>query len=426
MSTYEAVIETIKLLQQQYPDLVYYSINLVGKGGMNEIYEVILRVNNTIRPYIFRIFMNPDAIDINTYYDKLTSINNIFASNNNKCLFNECHHDTIGCSYCVYKINNTVVEIMDRYDMSLKDFLVNQSYNNLCQNSVLNILEFNKTVKFIDQFITYFRQHNIGHGDIKPENILIKTNNNKITKLIIADLDGLCINNKRTWFNKLKQANNAYSCGSMAFTSAYTTKKIHQEAKKMESQSVGKDVQSQTRISLERQLSDAKKQNNTSLVSELKQQLTAIKRSEKLNSKEKNTNMLLKDVQDSDLYAVSIVILMLWFGYESFFEIFKTATNMQRNIKQQWFDLEMDEVFNVSNKQAILNAYTSEINKLDGLKDKIDHTMNAEEMVKQVDKARNYLLKSLNWFVNIQLQDNTQQGGNDSGTHKGSYRYVLR
>lgn len=358
-STYKSVLETIKKLEQLY-DLTYYSIKPLANGAMNEVYEVLLSVNNTIKPYIFRVFLNNQSVDIDDYYDHLVKINKRFVTSNNKCLLNDCEYDTIGCSYCIYKINGTMVEVMEKYDMSLKDFMVkhNFSYSALCDKDVLNIIEFNRSTKFVDQFITYFRNNNIAHGDIKPENILVKTDGTKITKLVIADLDGLCINNKKSWLGNLKQDNNTYSCGSMAFTSMYTTKKLHQDATK------------------------------------------------------ENVNMIMKDVQDSDLYAVSIVVLMLWFGYDRFFTIFKTSVNMTSNFDDRWFDMEMDKSFTMSNKQSIINAYKKEIHTIDSLKNKLDYTMNKDEMIIQIDKAKNYLLKCLNLFVTIQLHEN--------------YKYVLK
>lgn len=373
----DIIIKTIRQLQKEYKNLDYYSIKYLNEGAMNIVYEVILAINNIVTPFIFRVFKgeSDEEINIDEYYNKLKVINKKFVTSNKntKCLFNHCKYDNIGCSYCIFRIEDTVVEIMEKYDMALKSFMVSYidnkyvdifTYQNECNKDIINILEFNKVVKYFDNFITYFRKNNIGHGDLKPENILIKVNNNKITKLVIADLDGLCINDDKNFFGNLRVGNNVYSCGVMQYTNFYSYSHMFK--------ATGKD------------------------------------------------DFALKVVQNNDLYALSMIILMLWFGYKRFFEIFLQNDTINKfDFENRFFLHTFFDNFTQKNRTIIISNFTNEINKIDDLKNKIDDSMNKELMVGQLDKAKKYLLKCLNYFITIYL-DNT-----DRLTTVGGYKYKL-
>lgn len=88
-----------------------------------------------------------------------------------------------------------VYEIMRRYNMDLKKFMITDYDNQKVYKDadIEEIVNFSDFMWRLQNVIKSLHSQNIAHGDIKPENVLIQTDDKRIIKLAdLADFDSFC------------------------------------------------------------------------------------------------------------------------------------------------------------------------------------------------------------------------------------------
>lgn len=201
---------------------------------------------------------------------------------NKKCIPN------IACSEYTLTISDNLVEIMKKYNGgSLWKYIVNEiddgkiikyedknSFYKLSLEDPKYLTIFNTIVRKLWIAIKTLHDKDMAHGDIKPENILIDVSNNNISDIALADFDTLCIG---------KKSDNSYLCSPSDFTLLYTTYNLW-----------------------------------------------------KLNKGSNEYNISYKKI--NDIYAIVLVILIIWYGFNGFFNNFGDFYN-NKNFESEFIEL---------------------------------------------------------------------------------------
>lgn len=98
--------------------------------------------------------------------------------------------ENIACSVKIKKYKNYIVHLMKKYDSDLLKFMIDNYY----LKNQANLKNFHDIVSKLIRSVTRIHNKGLAHGDIKPENILVK-GSTVITDIALADFDTLCMIN---------------------------------------------------------------------------------------------------------------------------------------------------------------------------------------------------------------------------------------
>lgn len=178
------------------PFLHNFKVNkVIGRGGFGVVYQVEDNNNNK---YALKVF--PLDTDARFYkyklekkiYDKFTH-KQPFSSKKN------CVHTNISCHLNITRkcINDNYYGLIltHYYDTDLRNLLYKEKpFNKRVLNDTSNISLFISYINDLINIIQYIHNNGMYHGDIKPENILVDKNENK---LVLTDFDTMCITKKK-------------------------------------------------------------------------------------------------------------------------------------------------------------------------------------------------------------------------------------
>ena len=106
-----------------------------------------------------------------------------------------CVQDYINCHLGVYATDKYGLILMNYFPKDLKSAMSGTSfYEQVIENKSQSLPRFIRWVKELVEAVDYMHKHKIGHGDIKPANILINTLSDTIA---ITDFDTICIPKKK-------------------------------------------------------------------------------------------------------------------------------------------------------------------------------------------------------------------------------------
>src|SRR5437868_7195071 len=186
---------------------------LIGQGGFGKVY-LIVDPKNPNAKYALKLMNISSKNQIEKINNEYTT--NVVLKRNKQDVSNaiktitqakqqlsNCSENNVNCFIDIGKINNSCGYIlMDYYDSDYGKIIDNMGVYqklrmNKLQNQIFPILD--DHLNFMVQFtkgVQYIHNMNIGHGDIKPGNMLVKLDpkNYKNNKLVIADFDTVCVN----------------------------------------------------------------------------------------------------------------------------------------------------------------------------------------------------------------------------------------
>ena len=409
--------------------------------------------STTDNKYVIRITpMNTNnLVEINDIVNKKQLINKKLMKNDKDCL------DNIACSYHIFTenintqgINNTyTVEIIQKYDKALNNFMYMHSevdnnihdlnvYYDLVFNDIKYLTNFYEVATILIESLENLHKNGIAHGDVKPHNILIKTDNmNFIIDIALSDFDNVCIkDNKYDTFDKNnKNAKND------------TTSKLHNLFTKITNMFSKKIEQKNLSNDLSKDLSkDCEQMPGTQLYS-TPEYIIANKPTN--NTSIIHTKYNIDIMKRTDIYAMSLVILMLWFGYTEFFKLgaigdVNANDNKVEILMIDMFDQNNIKIHNVVSNliKAINKSYNNLINHYDTI---IKQDSNYYKLINDTHKLLLTCLKNLQnvkQFVNekhtIEIpQPNSNQprkmiinrmrilnGGHVLNNNKYQYKYL--
>jgi len=112
-----------------------------------------------------------------------------------------CIHENINCHFSIFerqtiggKNINCGFIVTALYDSDLRKIMNNTKEYNITipeESNNINTLHYIKWIEELMSVITYIHNNKIGHGDIKPENILVKND-----LLSLTDFDSVCFTDK--------------------------------------------------------------------------------------------------------------------------------------------------------------------------------------------------------------------------------------
>lgn len=179
------------------------SKDLLARGGNALIYTA----TKDGKEYVVRITIT-NRFEYQNLLDRKKQINSKLYSSDDYCI-----DSTIACSYDIYlhdqvgdNDNMYIVEIMKRYYGSLFNYMVDvvtednkskyvdkTSFYEKSLDDPGSIVIFYEIVNKLKKTINMLHQNGMAHGDIKPENILIDVDkNNRIRDIAISDFDNVC------------------------------------------------------------------------------------------------------------------------------------------------------------------------------------------------------------------------------------------
>lgn len=252
---------------------------ILGKGAFANIYAA----NKNGQNYVIRIVkLDPNNVtnEVQTRRKISETLSQTKCSAEHKCTV-LCIDNNIACSeFTLLMFGNYLVEILKKYDNDLKKYMTRDildeknniigiedthRFNELVMKDSKYLLNFNSIVKSLWKALKTMHDKNLAHGDIKPENILIKVNQDEIVDVAISDFDTLCIGTKNLKTGKIE-------CNQNETSVLFATFELQKE----------------------------------------------------------NRNKLTYDIEikkRSDIYAMSLVTLMLWYGFIGFLDNFVSFLN---------------------------------------------------------------------------------------------------
>ena len=166
----------------------YKVASVLGKGGYSIVYLLKLENKKKDHSYVIKT--------VNLSYDsnkiKFQKEREIFKKLSTKSKDGiKCIHDNINCYLMVEDHNNCGYILTEYYDMDLGKYLkVNGSFSQRIQKRENKLKLYFNWIHQLTDVITFLHINNIGHGDIKPENILVRLKDNQI---VVTDFDSVCI-----------------------------------------------------------------------------------------------------------------------------------------------------------------------------------------------------------------------------------------
>jgi serine/threonine protein kinase len=255
----------------------------IGQGAFASVYRAH-------RDYAIRISKdNPDEYDKSKAIDHL---NRKICTRSHKLPFKNTH---ILCTESTEKIGDYLVEILQGFDMDLSKYLTSERMvgNTITYHDRITFYELamlNNGLKYLKNFnavagsmldtITMLHDNNLAHGDIKPSNILIKlnaTDSNEIENFAVSDFDTLCVGIRNIFTD-------VFECEISPATPLFSTTEMSSQNK---------------------------------------------------HGKRYDINIKKR----SDIYAINLVILMMWHGYIKFLSIFDGNYNTDRFFESRFQDL---------------------------------------------------------------------------------------
>jgi len=255
----------------------------IGQGAFASVYKAH-------RDYAIRISKDDkDEYDSSKAIDHL---NRRVCVRSHKLPFKNTH---ILCTESTEKIGDYLVEILQGFDTDLMKFLTVEKINgnmvtyhdrvtfyelSMLNNGLKYLKNFNSIAGSMMDTVTMLHDNNLAHGDIKPSNILLKINKvdpNEIDDYAVSDFDTLCVGIRNI-------LTDVFECEVSAGTPLFSTIELVSQGRR------GKRYD--------------------------------------INIKKR-----------SDLYAISLVILMMWHGYTKFLSIFDNNYNSDGFFARRFQDM---------------------------------------------------------------------------------------
>ena len=161
---------------------------IIGRGSYGIVH--ILKFDGDDNEKLFAL----KIIDLTVpeYLNKFTNEKNIFKSltkNTNKI---KCAHKNINCYLYVEQIENCGFIITQYFDTDLANYLKKKGNfgQNIRKNKDIFLPIYINWIKQLADAIKFLHKKKIAHGDLKPDNILIRYSDNNIS---ITDFDTICM-----------------------------------------------------------------------------------------------------------------------------------------------------------------------------------------------------------------------------------------
>lgn len=167
----------------------YKVVSAIGVGGYGIVYKLDLEGNDGKKSYALKV------IDLNSSrkvekFRKDRELFKILSRKTSKGI--ECVHEGINCYLSIKEKNDCGYILTEYYDTDLSKYM--RSYGNfsrLFNEKTSYINTYFKWIKDLSNIIKFLHKKGIGHGDIKPDNILISL---KDERIVLTDFDTACIN----------------------------------------------------------------------------------------------------------------------------------------------------------------------------------------------------------------------------------------
>ena len=155
--------------------------SIIGQGSFGIVH--ILEMDKAPK-YVIKIvnLTDPD------YRNKFNKEKELFKLLTNKQV--KCIHRNINCHLAVENVGDCGYIIAKYYDTDLDNFLKEGSFSKKVHMDNNNLNIFIKWIKLLIDAVRYIHSKNIAHGDLKPQNILIRYSD---YNLVITDFDTMCI-----------------------------------------------------------------------------------------------------------------------------------------------------------------------------------------------------------------------------------------